>query len=182
MEQLDFSTIEWITAGATLAVLLVCTYTDLRTGKIPNSITAPFVLVGLVLNTIDKGWAGLGSSLLGVVIAVGLWFLLNIIGRILGAGDSKLLAAIGALQGYKFLLYAAAATGLVGAVLAIMLSLYRGYLRKSLVNLFGELYMRIFHRVPIDVETADSKGQLPYAVAISAGTLVAFYYVHFYLS
>lgn len=181
MEQLDFNTVEWITISATLAVLLACTYTDLRSGKIPNSITAPFVVLGLVLNTINEGWAGLGSSLLGVVIAVALWFIVNIIGRILGAGDSKLLAAIGALQGYKFLLYAAAATGLVGAVLAIILSLYRGYLRKRMMSLFGELYMRVFHRVPIDVDAADSKAQLPYAVAISAGTLVALYYVHFYL-
>lgn len=182
MEHVDFNTVEWIAIGATLVVLLACTYTDVRSGKIPNSITAPFVVLGLILNTMNEGWAGLGSSLLGVVIAVGLWFILNIIGRILGAGDSKLLAAIGALQGYKFLLYAAAATALVGAVLAIILSLYRGYLRTSLMNLFGELYMRVFHRVPIDVETSDSRTQLPYAVAISAGTLVALYYVHFYLS
>lgn len=182
IDQLDFNTVDWITTAATLAVVVASVYTDVRTGKIPNMITAPFMVLGLILAAIGNGWAGLGSSVLGIVLAVGLWFLCNILGRILGAADSKMLAAIGALQGHIFLLYTVAATALVGGLLGILVSLYRGYLRERLTNLVRELYMRVTHRVPMDIENSDSQAHLPYAVAIAAGTILAFYYVHFYSS
>ncbi len=173
--------LQWITIGLTLAVMAAAVYTDVRWGKIFNALTAPCALVGVVLNTVMVGWEGLLGSVLGIALGVGLWFLCNILGRILGAGDSKLLAAIGALQGPVFLLYAIAATALAGGVIAIIVALWRGYLRKSILNLVGSLYGRIFHRVPIDIETAAPQARLPYAIPIFFGGLAALYYVHFYL-
>jgi hypothetical protein len=66
--------------------------------------------------------------------------------------------------------------------MAIVVSLYRGYLRKSLINLLGGLYMRVTHKVPMDIEDSDNRAQIPYAVAIAAGVVLAFWYIHFYTS
>ncbi|HCU34366.1 MAG TPA: hypothetical protein DGT21_02645, partial [Armatimonadetes bacterium] len=60
--------------------------------------------------------AGLATSILGIAFGVGVWFLCNLLGRILGAGDSKLLAGIGALQGPRLLGYTMLATAIVGGV------------------------------------------------------------------
>jgi len=173
--------IEWLLVGVTVAVMLVAVYTDVRWGKILNAFTAPIAVLGLILNAINGGWPGLGTSLLGMFIGVALWFVCNIFGRILGAGDSKLLAAMGALQGYIFIIYAAAATALIGGVMAIIVALYRGYLKKSIVNLVRHLYARIFHKIPIDIESAAPEARLPYAIPIFCGGLFALYYLHFYL-
>ncbi len=175
--------LQWTTVAATVVVMLAAVYTDIKWGKIFNALTAPFVLLGLVLNTLIGGWGleGLLGSFFGVVIGVGLWFVINILGRILGAGDSKLLAAIGALQGYVFLFYAFIGTALAGGILAIVVALWRGYLRASLRNLVRSLYSRIFHKMPIDIETAAPQARLPYAVPIFFGSLAALYYVYIYL-
>ncbi len=176
---MDF--LEWLRFGATVALMSAAVYTDVRWGKILNALTAPFALLGIVLNTVGGGWEGLVGSILGIALGVGLWFACNIIGRILGAGDSKLLAAMGALQGPVLLLYAIAATALAGGVLAIVVALWRGYLRKSIVNLVTSLYARISQRVPIDIESAAPQARLPYAIPIFIGGLAALYYVHFHL-
>ncbi len=173
--------LRWTTIGLTLAVMAAAVYTDVRWGKILNAVTAPAALLGIVLNTVIGGWEGLLASVLGLALGVGLWFVCGILGRILGAGDSKLLAALGALQGPVFLLYAIIATALAGGVIAIVIALWRGYLRQSILNLVQSLYGRIVHRVPIDIATAAPQAAIPYAIPIFCGGLGALYYVHFYL-
>jgi len=178
--------------------MIVAVYTDVRWNKIHNALTAPFALLGLCLMAIGGAlgdatalgqWpdqpvvgalGGVATSLLGIALGVGAWFLCNLLGRILGAGDSKLLATIGALQGPSFLGYAMLATAMIGGVLAIIVALWRGYLQKSLATLVSSLYTRIFHRTPIDIKTAAPEARLPYAIPICLGALCSIYYVYFH--
>lgn len=173
-------TVEWIAAAATVAVMAAAVYTDLRWNKIFNSLTAPFALLGLVLFALRAGWQGLLLSLAGMVMGVALWFVCNLLGRILGAGDSKLLAAMGALQGPLFLLHAIIGTALAGGILAILVALWRGYLARSVSNLVRSLYMRVTQQVPIDIADSAPKARLPYAIPIFLGGLAALYYHYFY--
>ena len=93
---------------------------DARHRKLPNRLTVPIALLGLVLNTAFGGLGldgGLGS-LLGMLI--GFFVLLPFyLFRMLGAGDIKFLASLGAFLGYKLILYATAA----GVILAGICSL-----------------------------------------------------------
>lgn len=193
------SILEAVRIGATVVVMIAAVYTDIRWNKIHNALTAPFALLGLCLMAIGGALgdatafgqlserpllgalAGIGTSLLGIALGVGVWFVCNLLGRILGAGDSKLLAAIGALQGPGFLGYTMLATAMVGGLLAIVVALWRGYLQKSLANLVSSLYARIFHKTQIDIKTAAPQARLPYAIPICLGALCSIYYVYFYL-
>jgi prepilin peptidase CpaA len=85
----------WILA---VVVALVAGMGDLRTRKIPNRLTVSALLIGLALNGALGGWHGLLMSLEGAGVGLGL-LLPVVLLRGLGAGDWKLMGALGALVG-----------------------------------------------------------------------------------
>src|SRR6201998_778273 len=71
---------------------------DWRYRRIPNWLTLPGLLAGIAVNTLANGWAGAKTSLLGA--GLGLLLLLPfVVIKALGAGDWKLIGAIGACLG-----------------------------------------------------------------------------------
>lgn len=159
-------------AIATCAVLIVAVFTDVRESKIPNAVTVSAALLGIILNVIDKGWMGVVFSLGGLLLGLSLFFVSALLGRILGAGDCKLLAAVGALLGPKLLLWVLLYTALAGGVFALLVALWRGVLGRSVKAVWQAVYFRFALKMPMDITTADSRMRLPYAIAICAGGLL----------
>src|SRR4051812_37143853 len=91
---------------------------DVRTRRIPNWLTMPFLIAGVVMNTILAGWTGLSRSLEGIALALLALGVLCIL-RTMGFGDLKLCAAAGAWIGPATLLFALVITAMAGGVLAI---------------------------------------------------------------
>jgi prepilin peptidase CpaA len=166
-------------SAITLAVVIIAVCTDVRWGKIYNWLTLPALGVGLTLNLVTGGVGGGLLALGGIGVVLVLFLLSSYLGRILGGGDIKLLAAVGALQGTTFILYAVAATMLIGGVLALMIALRRRILRQRVQALAAGCYLRAVAQVPMDIGTTVQVGpRLPYAVAICLGTVTAMLYVH----
>jgi prepilin peptidase CpaA len=93
----------------------------------------------------------------------------------MGAGDVKLLAAIGAWLGPGQVAAVALATSIVGGAIAIGVALAHGYLKKALTNLYLVLvHWRIAGVRPLPAVTLDkaSGPRLAYAVPIAIGTVV----------
>lgn len=156
---------------ATCLVVVISVFTDVRSGKILNAVTLPAALLGLVLNIVLKGASGVLFCLAGVALGLALFFLSALVGRILGAGDCKLFAAVGALQGPQFLLWAILFSLVLGGVFGILVALWRGVLGHSLRRVWEAVYFKIYLKMPMDISQSNSKLRLPYAVAITAGTL-----------
>jgi prepilin peptidase CpaA len=98
-------------------------YTDARWLRIPNVVTYPTMLIGLVLGVFE-GFPGeiFVSGFVDHLIALALAFALSYPFYAAGglkAGDAKLLMAIGAVRGVSFLLVAAVYGALLGGVIAI---------------------------------------------------------------
>src|SRR4051812_18773227 len=72
--------------------------------KVPNWLTFPMVLSGLVYNTVAFGWEGLLASVLGMIVGLALLMPAYAIGG-MGAGDVKLLAGVGAWVGVTTTFY-----------------------------------------------------------------------------
>ncbi|MFQ6133337.1 MAG: prepilin peptidase [Armatimonadota bacterium] len=155
------------------AMLLIAAAMDVARGRIPNALTVPCALVGLALGAADAELAGLGASLAGIFAGLALWFVAPFIGNVLGGGDVKLLAAVGALQGPVFVLHTLALTAAWGGLLAVCCAAGRRKLLQCCRNLGRWLYLRSVWRSDVPLETAGGSPRLPFAVAIALGAVTA---------
>ena len=114
-----------ILAGAILIMALIgLAIIDFRTFRLPDIITVPLMITGLVFNFLfQPGFTSINSALVGVALGFGFLWGINFFYRLLkkqdgiGLGDAKLLAALGAWLGWEVLpeiLLLAALLGLVG--------------------------------------------------------------------
>jgi prepilin peptidase CpaA len=94
--------------------------TDARMHRIPNYLTVPTAVLGLVYHTLTAGAHGAGMALAGFGVGFALLLLPWLLGGS-GMGDVKLLAALGAWLGPRWILIAFAVSGGVAATLALLL-------------------------------------------------------------
>jgi len=110
---------------------------DLRYRRIPNWLNVLGVVLGLAMNAwliVDgRPWPGLIFSLKGLGLGFGVYFALYAI-RAMGAGDVKLMAAVGALVGWQDWFGIFILTAIIGGFSAVVLSLLRGRLKTTLFN------------------------------------------------
>ena len=159
------TTLDGLRHALILAVLAVAVVTDLRRRRIYNALTFPAMAVGLVVNGVADGPAGLLRAAAGLALG-GALFLLPVafLGR--GAGDLKLLAAMGALGGPTFALWCALYTGAAGMVFAVAVLLARRRFTPVVAGMALDLYVG-------QMPEASSNIRLPYALPIAAGALAA---------
>jgi len=108
----------YLFVGVVGAYTLLAAATDLRKRRIPNWLTVPAAVAGLSFHLFaPSGW-GLTSALAGFAIGFGLLLLPFLIGGG-GAGDVKLLAALGVWLGPHYMLVAFVLSIGAAALLAI---------------------------------------------------------------
>lgn len=164
-----------------LAVLLVAAVYDVRFRRIPNWITVTGVALGVLLNAFlfdPLSWFSLGGvwfSLRGLGLGFGVYFLLYVI-RAMGAGDVKLMAAVGAMVGWQDWVGIFAITAVLGGVMAVILMATHGRIQKTLWNvLFILTEMKsgrpaYIKKEELDVRNPKSVG-LPHGAVIAVGTV-----------
>ena len=165
-------TIEELCALLTVAVVTGAMVTDLRSRRIPNTLTFTAFAVALVLRISFQGWLGLGLALAGAVAAPAVLLIAHL-GRGLGMGDVKLAMAVGALLGPKLAVIAMLCGAVVGGVIALAMLMRRGQL---LADLFGLFLVGLpFVKARKSVEPgagAPAVLTMPYGVAIGIGSLI----------
>ena len=112
---------QWLPLVAVAATTLVAAATDLHRFRVPNALTLPVLMLGVVVAGLSGGGSGLLLSLAGVgvgLILLGCFFALGGV----GAGDVKLFAAMGSWLGPAPLLQVLAASALLAGVYALVLS------------------------------------------------------------
>jgi Flp pilus assembly protein protease CpaA len=163
MQQPLFPNIPFAVVFSTILLggLVYVAWVDLKTGKIPNRLTVSIFLIGFALNIVRGGWVsgeghplwlfdpgnplwgsldGVLFALVGFLVGFGFFFLLWIF-SVGGPGDVKLVGAVGAWLGYRYVLFAVALSVpflLLLAILAIGYRLLGGKLpQKSTTSLPG---------------------------------------------
>lgn len=164
------------------AVALIAAVTDLWQGKIYNWLTLPVLLAAPLWHVAWKGVPGLWFSLTGFGVTAAILLGMRLLaGKGLGGGDVKLLAALGALGGREFILWALLWIALVGGpAVAIPVMLRRGILGYTFKNLALNMASR-YAANQKDVSVAQNSlgGKLPYGICIAIGVLVALFYPGF---
>jgi prepilin peptidase CpaA len=111
---------------------------DIRERRIPNRLTGPAIAAGLLLHLAAGGWRGLGDSAIAGLIAGGLFAIFFLAGG-MGAGDVKLMAAVGCIAGTPSLVLLAISTAIAGGIFALAVSIHHGRLRETLGNAIAVL-------------------------------------------
>lgn len=147
--------------------------TDLRTRRVPNALTLPLIAAAPLVAAADGVRAALLACAI-VIAALVLGTFVHTMG-VLGGGDVKLLAGIGALAGYPACLEVALYSALCGGALALAVSLARGELGAVLGRLrYGVVSSIAGRSLALGAAAIDARGpRIPYAVAIGAGFAIA---------
>jgi prepilin peptidase CpaA len=157
-----------------LALLLlgVCAYWDLRYRKIPNWATLPGVILGLVMNGLLHGWGGMKASGIGFLIGFGALLVLFVLSW-MGGGDVKLMAAVGALKGYPFVVSALFYSLIAGVLLGVIMLIWNRRTLRTFKNLFFVVASRFSPLVPKHDINREETQKIPFGLAIVLGTLWA---------
>jgi prepilin peptidase CpaA len=156
-----------------LIVASIAVVFDVRSRRIPNWLTFGTAFLAFAYSAIQGGLSGIGLSAAGWLAGAALFFPLFALGG-MGAGDVKLLAALGAWLGPAESVWIAMFAAIAGGVLALGVALARGYLRTAFSNLWVMLmHWRTQGLGPVPGLTLkDSNSpRLAYAIPITIGVL-----------
>lgn len=187
MTESQFLMLQFLTSASLVIIVVAITVSDVRERRIPNR----FVLAGLFIAMIwhvsapqglglfdayTAGGLGLTSSLMGAGMCFGVFLVLHVLG-VMGAGDVKLMAFMGALFGANHSVDLIVTVLLCGGVLAATRMIGGG----RFVRVISNLKLIVLDRMLAPTGGAifdpekDTVERLPFALAIcSAAVLLAF--------
>jgi prepilin peptidase CpaA len=148
--------------------------TDVRSRRIPNVLTFGAAAAAVAFHTLAPAGHGASSAVVGWFAGAAVMFIPFALGG-LGAGDVKLLAALGAWLGPLNAIWLAAYAAIAGGVLAVIIATYHGYLKQALMNVWLLLQhftvMGLRPLVPLTLE-GSSGPRMAYALPIFAGVVL----------
>jgi len=178
--------------GVVLGASLLACISDLRTRRIPNALTVSVAAGGLAYSAWTGGIMGLGESAAAcLLLALPYVILFAVAGG--GAGDAKMMGALGVWLGLKagiVVLGAVAATGALLGLLRILAARERG---TALSRLYAWLYVAavaasggrrgwaLLKSEPAEEKEERNEGlrlTIPYGLAIFIGACIGAWVVH----
>ena len=165
-----------------LALALACYggWMDWRTRRIPNSVTVSGALAGLAANMILRGWHGALISLEGAGLALGLLLPLVLL-RGFGAGDWKLMGAMGAVMGWQAMLSVLFVSALISGAMALQQIVAARRVKETLGNVmtlvmgFATFGLHVNPEISLDNPNLMKQ---PFGAAVAVATVFIFVLTH----
>ena len=169
-----------ITQVLLLLVVIPAAFFDIRQRRIPNWLVLTGLVAGIGLNTFlfydnPSPVSGLWFSLQGLGVAFLVYFPLYLL-RGMGAGDVKLMGAVGAIVGWKAWLFVLFFTSILGGLTAVLIVVSKGRVYHTLQNIGVILTSIRYRQAPytgnpeLDVGT-DEGVRMPHGVIIALGVI-----------
>jgi prepilin peptidase CpaA len=148
--------VQSVPASIVLLAALIASVMDVWKFKVYNALTVPLLLSGLLYHGTVDGLQGVLGSGIGVLTGFAVLFFVYTMGGV-GAGDVKLMAAVGAWLGMPLTLYVFVASALASGVYAVVLILLSGSVRETWINIQVILLRMIAlgHHLGADVRLED---------------------------
>jgi len=156
--------------------VLIASIIDYRARKVPNWLNASLAAAGLLTQSLYFGWSGLAASGLGLLVGLGVLIVPWAMGG-MGAGDVKLMGAIGAWFGPWMTFVAFCVGGVIGGVIAVAMIAWARKASQAWLNLgLIMVKMRKLETAFGDfasVRSLDSSAALlPYGIPLSIGSVI----------
>lgn len=159
-----------------IILLVLAGWSDLKNRRIPNWLTIPSIVAGLLFALAIDGTTGLKYSAIGAAVGFFVFLLPFALGG-MGGGDVKLLAAIGTLIGWPLIVWAI----LLSCVAALFASVAKAIWKGMFIRLLRSTWLIIkisftglLIRRPIDEIEEVTKAQaicyVPFGASIALGT------------
>lgn len=168
---------DMVLATALVTVLVVAVVVDLRSSRIPNWLTFPAMGFALAAHTWLNGVQGTLFSLAGLGAGLGLLLLVYLAGGI-GAGDVKLMAAVGTMVGPYGVLSVALLSALAGGIYALGAMGYQWGVAAAGQRLVYAAYGAVLVGGTAWTRELQLPFKLRYGLAIAGGTLLFVFGLH----
>ena len=155
------------------SILVVAAISDLRLNKIPNVLTYPAMIVALTYHGVTNGLDGLIFSAAGLALGLALLIVPYLVGS-MGAGDVKLMAAVGGTLGARDAFVGFLFICVFGGIYALLVLLIRWKEYRPSVRRYAwmlKTFAATGHLIAIPPAEDEKKPKLCYGVAIALGTL-----------
>ena len=165
---------------ALIALVLVAAAYDLRFRRIPNWLNLSGMIIGFGLNIFFFGGHGLRAASLGFLCALLAYLPLYLI-RGMGAGDVKLMAAVGAIAGPSNWLGIFLATAIAGGIVSVVVIALKKRFHQTFWNLAVIGVQLLQFRAPssaeerLDIRHSDAL-RLPHGAVIATGCVTFLLY------
>lgn len=153
-----------------LAVCGIAVVTDLWRGKIYNWLTLSAFAYGLVYAFIQNQWQGLVTALLAAGLGFLLYGFLYMRGA-MGAGDVKLLMALGAMGGIRYVADTALFAVFIGGAIALVTLIAKGTFKDFAKRMYRFFYTLFVKELSVEAPKIDRKQVMPFGVAIAAAAV-----------
>ncbi len=176
--------------GVVIGTSLLAALLDIRTRRIPNALTISVALGGLAFGGVSAGLSGVGSSVLGLcVLALPYIALFLFAGG--GAGDAKMMGAVGAWLGVQAGVVVLVAVAVVGGLFGLLNLAMAGQFGAGVRRIGASFYVMMiavcsgrkgWAMIKPDpdrsVEVANQRLTMPYGPAIFIGVCIGAFLVH----
>ncbi len=153
-------------------LLVVCSINDIKFKIIPNWVVLAIILLGFVLSYLTHEWLGLRNSMIGFFAGLLIMLPFYIFAG-MGAGDVKLIAAIGSIVGFDDVIKIILDSFFVMGFISLVFLIVKGGLFKLLLRYLrlgmGLLQGFFFYERPHPSEAAAQR--LPMAPAVTLATI-----------
>ena len=156
-------------------LLIIAVVNDLRFQKIPNILVFPAMVVSIAYHSWFSGLEGFLFSIEGIGLGMAVLMAFHLFGG-MGAGDVKLMGAVGGFLGPKGVFIAFLLTALIGGIYSLAMLAFHGYLRGTLKRYGAMLKTYLITRKIVYISTSnrESSLRLCYGVPIALGTFLTF--------
>jgi prepilin peptidase CpaA len=165
-----------VTCAVLVPGILLASWIDYSQRRVPNWLNLALIVAGFAVQVFYSGAAGLTTGALGLLTGFGLlivpWLMHG-----MGAGDVKLMAAIGVWLGPKLTFYSFALGAVIGGLAAVVMIVSTGRLQMACANM-SLILAKCTNPQSIFSEFGSAKSfgvtsqLLPYGVPLTAGTLI----------
>jgi|GEM_PF-224495 len=161
-------------------ILIVAATFDVIVHKIPNLLTFPTMASALIYYFIIMGLDGVFFSFKGLALGIIIFIVPYSMG-VMGAGDAKLMGAVGSILGAKGVFMASVCTAIIGGLYAVILLLVHPRYFKEFLHRYITIFKTFIFTgqyIPIPAAEPDRQPKLYYGTAIALGTFLYFFLIY----